>query len=77
MSYVDLSLVAESITWDSYSEDSFQLGQDYASSVGALLDFGGSAAHYVNYKLSFGVFQGFGAANSTQIVTQLRTGLNL
>ncbi len=74
---LDLRIIGESITWSSFFSPNFRVGHQYASSAGFELDFGGSALHYVNYRLSLGAFKGFGLRESFQIVTQLRTNLNL
>lgn len=77
VSYIDLVSSAETLSWESYDGSSFKIGKDFASSVGLQLDIGGTALHYVRYKLGFGVFRGFGPKESFQFVTQLKTGLNI
>jgi len=74
---LDLRFIGESITWSSFFSPKFRVGHQYASSLGFELDLGGSAMHYVNYRLSVGAFKGFGLRESFQVVTQLRTGLSL
>jgi hypothetical protein len=74
---VDLRLVAESVTWDSFFNKSYRLGSSFASSAGAEVDILGSGLHYISYKLSLGAFRGFGDFADTHYTAQLRVGLDL
>jgi hypothetical protein len=74
---VDLRLVGESITWDPMLGTRFRLGKTFSSSAGTEVDILGSGLHYVSYKLSLGVFQGFGDFAETRYTALLKVGLDL
>ncbi len=74
---IDLRVVGESVTWDSFFNKSYRLGSSFSSSAGAEVDILGSGLHYISYKLSVGAFRGFGDFADTHYTAQLRVGLDL
>jgi hypothetical protein len=74
---VDMRLIAESITWSSIFGNKYQLGRQYSSSLGTEWDFIGSSLHYLTYKMSLGVFRGFGENADTRFSAQLKVGLDI
>lgn len=74
---VDLRLVGESVTWDSFFNPKYRLGKSFSSSAGAEVDILGSGLHYISYKLSVGAFRGIGDFSDMHYTAQFRMGLDL
>jgi len=70
--------IFETLSWDSYTPNArFRLGRQYFSSAGTEIDLNGQVFHYVIYKLSLGIFHGFGAVGENRATISLRSFLDL
>lgn len=67
--------VLETLTFSSFR--TARMGDRYLTSVGGILDFWGSGMHYLDYKMGFGLFKGFGPFGETKFFVVLSSGLNI
>lgn len=68
-------LVAESLTYSSYR--TARMGNRYLTSLGGIADVWGSAIHYVDYRLSTGIFRGLGEFGEWKFFIVFSSGLNI
>lgn len=75
---LDVRAVFETLTWNSYVENSrYALGRQYFSSAGLEWDLSGRAVQYVLWKLSLGYFHGFGPLGEDRTTLSLKSFLDL
>jgi hypothetical protein len=74
---LDIRAIVESVSWSTLFGNRYRLGEDYATSIGSELDILGSSLHYLQYKLSLGIFRGFGDLEETRFTANFRMGLDL
>ncbi len=78
LSDAELKVVAETVSWDSFFDRSaYRIGKQAFSTLGTELDVFGSALHYVQYRMSLGLFQGLGEFGETRFALVLRSGFDL
>lgn len=75
--HIDGRLILESVSFSSVFGERYAVGHQYFTSAGGEIDVFGGLLHYINYRASIGVYQGFGVFGETRVGLQLRSVLDL